>query len=117
LLLLWACSSTPDYSTQTPPQAQPSQTVLPSPGDLPVLRMPGDVAPPGPRSRIASDSCGAVQMQSLVGRPRSLIPVPLDPNRQRVACTTCPAADDTDPTRLNFLFDPKTGLIRQIRCG
>jgi hypothetical protein len=56
-------------------------------------------------------------MQGLVGRPRSMIPVPVDPSRQRVACTTCPAAEDADPGRLNFLFDADTGVIRQVRCG
>jgi hypothetical protein len=56
-------------------------------------------------------------MQGLVGRPRSMIPVPVDPGRQRVACTTCPAAEDADPARLNFLFDADTGVIRQVRCG
>jgi hypothetical protein len=34
-----------------------------------------------------------------------------------VACTTCPAAEDADPSRLNFLFDAETGRIKQIRCG
>jgi hypothetical protein len=52
-----------------------------------------------------------------VGRPRTEIPVPLDPRRQRVTCTSCPGADDVDPSRLNFLFDAGTGRIRQIRCG
>jgi hypothetical protein len=33
----------------------------------------------------------------LIGRPRTMIPVPLDPNRQRVACTTCPITDDVNP--------------------
>jgi hypothetical protein len=46
-----------------------------------------------------------------------MIPVPIDPNRQRVACTTCPVAEDADPTRLNFLFDAGTGVIREVRCG
>jgi hypothetical protein len=56
-------------------------------------------------------------MQALVGRSRREIPVPLDPNHQRVACTTCPVTEDFDPRRLNFLFDAQTGLIRQVSCG
>jgi hypothetical protein len=56
-------------------------------------------------------------VQSLVGRPRTEIPVPLDPAKQRVACTTCPVTEDYRPDRLNFFFDAGTGLIREIRCG
>jgi len=63
------------------------------------------------------DQCGASELQRLVGHPRTEIPVPIDPNRQRVACTTCPVTDDFNPARLNFFFDAGTGKIRQIRCG
>jgi hypothetical protein len=58
-----------------------------------------------------------MQARALIGRPRTLIPVPLDPRRQRVACTTCPITEDFDPSRLNFFFDAQSGLIRQVRCG
>ena len=67
---------------------------------------------PAPR-----DQCGASELQRLVGHPRTEIPVPIDPNRQRVACTTCPITEDFNPARLNFFFDAATGKIRQIRCG
>jgi len=43
--------------------------------------------------------------------------VPIHPERQRVACTTCPITQDYQPGRLNFFFDAQTGLIKQIRCG
>jgi hypothetical protein len=56
-------------------------------------------------------------MQHLVGRPRSEIPIPLNPSRQRVACTTCPVTLDYSPQRLNFFFDAETGIIKQVRCG
>jgi hypothetical protein len=56
-------------------------------------------------------------MQRLVGRPRSEIPVPLQPSRQRVACTTCPVTLDFNPARLNFFFDAATGIVREVRCG
>ncbi|MBS0332369.1 MAG: peptidase inhibitor I78, partial [Proteobacteria bacterium] len=65
----------------------------------------------------ARDSCGASNLQALVGRPRSLIPVPVDPSRQRVACTTCPVAQDVDPGRITFLFDASSGRIQTIKCG
>lgn len=63
------------------------------------------------------DACGAAEAQNLIGRPRSEIPVPLDPARQRVACTTCPVTQDYRPDRLNFFFDAETGIIREVRCG
>jgi hypothetical protein len=64
-----------------------------------------------------ADACGAADLQALVGRPRSEIPIPVDPARQRVVCTTCPATMDYSPQRLNFFFDAGTGIIKEIRCG
>ncbi len=104
---------------QTPAPAAPTPAPQVQPQPAPRTETP---APP-PRSPLPQaaaqgrDQCGASELQSLVGRPRTEIPVPLDPRRQRVACTTCPVADDVDPGRLNFLFDAQTGRIRQIRCG
>ncbi|WP_309606068.1 hypothetical protein [Phenylobacterium sp.] len=43
--------------------------------------------------------------------------MPVRPERQRVACTSCPVTQDDSPERLNFFFDAATGLIREIRCG
>ena len=76
-------------------------------------RDPPPVVPEAP----AADSCGAKPLQSLIGHPRTEIPVPVRPERQRVLCTTCPMTMDYAPERLNFLFDATTGLIKEIRCG
>jgi hypothetical protein len=71
-----------------------------------------------PRPQVTvRDQCGAAEAQGLVGRPRTEIPVPIDPGRQRVACTTCPVTDDFNPARLNFFFDADSGRIKEIRCG
>ncbi|HEY8617819.1 peptidase inhibitor I78 [Phenylobacterium sp.] len=75
------------------------------------------VTTPPPVATPARDRCGAAELQKLVGRPRSEIPVPVHPERQRVACTTCPVTEDLRADRLNFFFDAHTGLIREIRCG
>lgn len=83
---------------QPAPAAEPSQSPAPP--------------PPAPK-----DACGAAEAQALVGRPRTEIPVPLDPSRQRVACTTCPVTQDYRPDRLNFFFDAQTGVIKEVRCG
>ncbi|HEY9216637.1 MAG TPA: peptidase inhibitor I78, partial [Phenylobacterium sp.] len=63
------------------------------------------------------DMCKASENQPLVGRPRTEIPVPVNPSDQRVACTTCPVTQDYNPRRLNFFFDADTGLIAEVRCG
>ena len=94
-------------STSTPP---PATAPAAAPSPPPAATPPAAPAPP-------ADTCGARQHQHLVGRPRSEIPVPVNPDKQRVACTTCPVTMDFNPNRLNFLFDAATGLIREIRCG
>jgi hypothetical protein len=105
VLLLAACSG-PQYPTT----AQPANSSTPQPPPRPHLR-------PLPPQVSVKDQCGAAALQGLVGRPRTEIPVPVDPNRQRVACTACPVTLDYNPGRLNFFFDAETGLIKEIRCG
>ena len=87
---------------------------------------PAPVAPPPPIAEVSTiplppppppDSCGAKDLQWLVGQPRSKIPVPTDPSRRRVACTTCPVTMDYSATRLNIFFDADTGIVKEVRCG
>ena len=52
-----------------------------------------------------------------MGKPRSEIPVPADPSKRRVACTTCPVTMDYSPERLNIFFDAETGIIKEVKCG
>lgn len=86
----------------TPPEPPPPAPPPPAPPSAP---------PP------VTDTCGAQQYQDLVGEPRSQIPVPTNPDLQRVACTTCPITMDHNPRRLNFFYDARTGIIREVRCG
>ena len=97
-----------------------------SPLSSPTLAAPSSaearpLTPPAPAWSVATagakDLCGAAELQGLIGRPRTDIPVPVRPERQRVACTSCPVTQDESPERLNFFFDAATGLIREIRCG
>jgi hypothetical protein len=80
-------------------------------------------APPSPPGQTPipaaanADQCGAADLAGLVGKPRSEIPVPIDPTRRRVYCTTCMVTQDYDPARLNIVFDAQTGLIKQVKCG
>jgi|GEM_PF-593251 len=112
---LSACSG-PRYSISRPVTQGPAP-----PSSPPALSPAPSRAPPRQaelRPKLAQkDACGAAGFQGLVGRPKTEIPIPLDPSRQRVACTNCPGADDVDPARLNFLFDANSGLIREVRCG
>ncbi|MFN3352335.1 MAG: hypothetical protein ACK4Z5_01900 [Brevundimonas sp.] len=64
-----------------------------------------------------TDICKAGELQWLVGRPRSEIPVPVDVINRRVACTTCPVTEDYSPYRLNIFYDQQTGLVTEVRCG
>lgn len=93
LISLAACASEPP-----PPPPPPPRPAPPPP-------------PPEP------DQCGAAAAQKFVGRPRSEIPVPVQPNLQRVACTTCPVTMDFNPKRLNFFYDAETGVVKEVRCG
>ena len=98
VFILASCAS----ETEAPPRASippPPVSVAPTP-DLPSV-----------------DQCGADKLQSLVGRSRLEIPVPVYPALQRVACTTCPVTMDYSPRRLNFFFDAETGIIKQVKCG
>jgi hypothetical protein len=64
-----------------------------------------------------ADICRARDLQWLVGRPRTEIPVPVDVINRRVACTTCPVTEDYSPYRLNIFYDQQTGLVTEVRCG
>lgn len=97
LAVLASCAPPPP----PPPPIQPAPPPPPPQATLPVV----------------PDMCGASELQHLVGQPKTQIPVPIDPSRRRVACTTCPVTMDYRPDRLNFFFDPDTGIIKEIKCG
>lgn len=91
-----------------------STSAPPAPAPPPAAPAPASpVVAPQP----VADTCGARDLQSLVGRPRTEIPVPVRPELQRVACTTCAITMDVNLNRLNVFFDAATGLIKEVRCG
>jgi len=98
VLTLSACASTP-----APPAAPAS----------PITAGPTMPLPPPP----PEDSCRSGELQYLVGRNRSEIPVPTDPSKRRVACTSCPVTMDYRPDRLNIFFDAETGIVMEVKCG
>ena len=64
-----------------------------------------------------ADLCKAGELQWLVGKPRTDIPVPVDVVNRRVVCTSCPVTEDFSPYRVNIFFDRETGVVEQVRCG
>lgn len=64
-----------------------------------------------------TDVCRAGDLQWLVGKSRTEIPVPVDVVNRRVTCTTCPVTQDYSPHRLNIFFNERTGIVEQVRCG
>jgi hypothetical protein len=73
-------------------------------------------ATPAPAPR-PSDSCGAGPLQYLVGRPRTDIPVPVNPSKRRVVCSTCAMTMDYIPDRQTITYDTQTGRVTSVRCG
>ena len=102
ILMLAACAA--PAAAPPPRQAPPLPPAPPTPV-------------PAPSPRPSPDQCGAGDLQSLVGKPKTEIPIPLEPGRRRVVCTTCPAAEDFRPDRQIILFDPATGLVTSVKCG
>lgn len=100
LMALFACATPdPDPAPAPPPPAPKVEEPAPMPADEP------------------KDSCGAKPLQYLVGRSKSEIPVPVDPTKRRVSCTTCAVTMDYSPERLNIIFDADTGIIKEVKCG
>ncbi|WP_292082542.1 MULTISPECIES: hypothetical protein [unclassified Brevundimonas] len=64
-----------------------------------------------------ADMCKAGELQWLVGKPRTQIPVPVDVVNRRVACTTCPVTEDYSPYRLNIFYNQQTGIVERVSCG
>ena len=80
-----------------------------------------EVSVPAVGSRVPQDStadlCRAGDLQWLVGKPKTQIPVPVNVINRRVTCTTCPITEDFSPYRLNIFFDQQTDIVEQVRCG
>lgn len=78
-----------------------------------ISRPVGDQNPSNP----TADLCRAGEMQYLVGKPKTDIPVPVDVVNRRVTCTNCPVTEDYSPYRLNIFFNDQTQIVEQVRCG
>jgi hypothetical protein len=70
-----------------------------------------------PAAQQPQDACGAIPLQSLVGKPRTDIPVPVNPSMRRVVCSTCVITQDYVSGRQTITYDSQTGLVTSVRCG
>jgi len=103
------------------PRAPAPAYVPPPPQPVPVpaqpVPAPAQQAPAQSLRPMANDQCGASSLQYLVGRPRTEIPVPLQPSTRRVVCSTCVITQDYRADRQTIVFDSDTGLIKSVACG
>jgi hypothetical protein len=112
LLVLSGCATTSPVTTPPPAQVQTQpQTPVPARPETPQ-------AAPAPQLKpMADDQCGAQALQYLVGRPRTDIPVPLDPSMRRVVCSSCVVTQEYRADRQTITFNSDTGLITSVKCG
>lgn len=103
-LALAACSSSPSVADAPAPRA------------VEEARQNQPIGTRNPQSPTA-DLCRAGDLQYLVGRPKTEIPVPVEVVSRRVTCTTCPVTEDFSPYRLNIFFNAQTNVVEQVRCG
>ncbi len=121
VLSLAGCSSDPKpaqtaKTAQTAPAPKPVLVGSPRPALAPSAP-PQSHVPAAPSVEVAVDQCGAWELADLIGKPRTEIPIPINPGQRRVYCTSCMVTQDYDPTRLNVMFDSRSGLITEVKCG
>lgn len=97
---------------------KPGAPLAATPTPPPVSASPApdpQIAPP--TQERGTDRCGAADLQYLVGRPKTEIPIPVSPGARRVVCTTCPMTRDFREDRQTILFDAATGLVTAVACN
>lgn len=112
IMMLSACSSTPEAPSAPATQTSPSAPAY----HPPAISAPAAPAAPAYKP-MADDMCGASQLQYLVGKPRTDIPVPLDPGSRRVVCSTCIVTQEFRADRQTIVFNTDTGIIESVKCG
>ncbi len=66
---------------------------------------------------LVPDTCGYKALVSFVGRPKSQLPAKPAGAVWRITCTNCPVTMDYSPARLTILFDEKTQVVKELKCG
>jgi hypothetical protein len=83
-------------------------------GATPVVEAMPAPAPPPPT---AAPQCDAASLMYLIGKPRTEIPVAVEPAMRRVYCSSCLVTQDYVPGRTDIVFDTQTGIVTQVKCG
>ena len=87
----------------------------------PATTPPGNQATPTPASVLplpaTEPQCDAAALTYLIGKLRTEIPVPVEPARRRVYCSSCIITEDYVPDRTDIVFDSQTGIITEVKCG
>ena len=116
----WPEVPAPNAAPAPAPQSSANQSPAyqpPPPAPMPVPEAPVPAAQSPAYRPMANDQCGASALQYLVGRPRTEIPVPLQPSTRRVVCSTCVITQEYRADRQTIVFDSDTGLIKSVACG
>ncbi len=72
---------------------------------------------PAPTPKAAQDTCGVAKLEYLVGRNKSEIPPTPAGANWRIYCSSCLVTMDYSPARLDIVFDDKTGIVKEVKCG
>ncbi len=113
IMILGGCASAPEQETPVAPPPPP-----PPPAYHPPAQSQTQSPVPKPTFKpLANDTCGANDLQYLIGKPRTDIPVPLQPSGRRVVCSTCVTTQEYRADRQTIVFDTDTGLIKSVTCG
>lgn len=111
LLALAACASH-EPAERSPPVPTAAQAAPAGSPGFEMVAPTASVAPVDPQ-----DMCSSAKLKYLIGRPKTDIPVPVNPSQRRVTCTSCPMTMDFSPMRLNILYDQTSGVIKEVKCG
>ena len=113
VLGLASCSSAPEAPVAPPPHSTPQAPAY----HAPTVSRPATPPPAPVYKPMANDQCGASALQGLVGKPRTEIPVPLDPGKRRVVCSSCIVTQEYRSDRQTIVFSSETGIIESVKCG
>ena len=70
-----------------------------------------------PAPKASQDTCGAAKLHYLVGRNKSEIPPTPAGATWRIYCSSCLVTMDYSPSRVDIVFDEKTGIVKEVKCG
>ena len=96
------------------PGVAPGEAAPPPPPPISISPAPISLPPP---PFVPPDQCGAWELQTLIGKSRREIPVPVEVSRRRVVCTTCPKTMDDNPARLTIEYDAASERVTSVACG